>query len=164
MRFTLLFLSAAVVFAADLTFDSKAAFQKLTTMAGQWEGDAGDMGKVRLTIEVIAGGTAIVEKETFDHPGMPPMMTLYHMDGNKLMLTHYCDAGNQPRLRAATFDAKTGEIRWDFQDITNLANPKTGHMHSAKMKIEGSTVYSDWNFWEGGSTAKTESFKYVRVK
>jgi len=33
------------------------------------------------------------------------MLTLYHRDGNRLVLTHYCREGNQPGMQAKPFDA-----------------------------------------------------------
>jgi len=43
------------------------------------------------------GGTAVLER--FTHPGSggpQTMLTVYHLDGDDLLLTHYCVAGNQP--------------------------------------------------------------------
>ncbi len=46
------------------------------------------------------------------------------MDGDELRLTHYCGAGNQPRLRASSYDPKKGVLEFfDFVDITNLSEP-----------------------------------------
>ena len=67
--------------------DAKAAYARLGTLAGEWEADT-SMGKIHLTYELIAGGSALVERETTDH--MPPMETVYHLDGNRLQLSHYC--------------------------------------------------------------------------
>lgn len=57
-----------------------------------------DEGEVRTTYKLVAGDSAI--EETLSHGNM---VTMYHPDGNSLMLTHYCVAQNQPRMRAANF-------------------------------------------------------------
>ena len=155
---TLLFIAiSGLTFAADL--DARAAFAKIKSMVGEWQADT-SMGKVHLTIELIGG--AVMERETFEK--MAPMVTVYHLDNGKLMLTHYCHAGNQPRMRASAFDPATGDLRFDFLDITNLANPKAGHMHNARMRIEPSVIQSEWDYWEGGVKKSAESFRYVRIR
>ena len=40
-----------------------AAFARLKTLVGDWEADT-KMGKAHLSYELIAGGTALVEKES----------------------------------------------------------------------------------------------------
>jgi hypothetical protein len=45
-------------------------------------------------------------------------MTIYHMDGEALVATHYCPQGNQPRLDSR--GAASGEIRFAFRDVTDL--------------------------------------------
>ena len=52
------------------------------------------------------------------------MATAYHMDGDGMVATHYCGAGNQPRMRAVSWDPKAKLLRFDFWDITHLPDPK----------------------------------------
>jgi hypothetical protein len=51
------------------------------------------MGKVHVSYELIAGGTSLVEKESGER--MPAMLTVYYLDGDRLLLTHYCMAGER---------------------------------------------------------------------
>jgi hypothetical protein len=159
-----LLLVAICAFAADppaADFDAKAVFGRLKALAGEWEANS-SMGKVRLSYEVIAGGSALVQRETFEH--MAPMMTVYHLDKDRLLLTHYCTTGNQPRMQARSFDPKTGELKFEFVDATNLASSAAGHMHAVKMRLGANQVAADWDFYEGGSRKMTESFLYSRVR
>jgi hypothetical protein len=168
---TNLLLISAAVYAADnrapaanaeSSIDSTAAFARLKTLLGEWQADT-SMGKAHLTYELIAGGTSLVERESAEH--MPAMMTVYHMDGNRLLLEHYCMAGNQPRMQARSFDSKTGEVRFQFLDATNLADRNAGHMHNATFRIvDNEHLSSDWEFYEGGRPKNTESFQYTRVR
>jgi hypothetical protein len=157
-------LLAGVVSSADPareTIDTKAAFARLKTLAGQWEAQTG-AGKAQVSYEVIAGGTALVERDSMGD--MPAMITVYHLDGDRLMLTHYCMAGNQPRMQAEAYDPSTGEIQFRFLDATNLA-PGGGHMHNATFHISGTDRFtSAWDFYQDGKSAKTETFEYTRVK
>lgn len=145
------------------TIDTQAAFARLKTLAGEWEGSSADMGKVRLTFEVVAGGTAILERETGEK--MPTMLTMYHLDGNRLLLTHYCMAGNQPRMQAKSFNDKTGELAFDFVDATNLVNPAAGHMHAVKIQfVDANTLTSAWQFYENNQPKFSESARYTRIR
>ena len=142
--------------------DSKTAYARLRTLAGEWEADT-SMGKSHLTYELIAGGTALVERETFDN--MPAMETVYHLDGNRLMLTHYCMAGNQPRMQARSFNPDNGELRFEFLDATNLASPAAGHMHNATFHfVDEKHLVTEWQFFENGKVKNTENAQYVRVR
>ena len=88
-----------------------AAFARLKTLVGEWEADT-RMGKAHVSYELIAGGTALVERESADK--MPAMLTVYHLDGDRLLLTHYCMAGNQPRMQARSFNPESGELEFHF--------------------------------------------------
>ena len=142
--------------------NAAAAFARLKTLVGEWEADT-DMGKVHLSYELIAGGTALVERFTSEKE--PAMLTVYHFDGDRLMLTHYCSAGNQPRMQAGPFNPETGELEFRFLDATNLASPAAGHMHNAKMRIvDHDHLVSEWQFYEKDAPKFTENARYTRVK
>src|SRR5579859_3157989 len=139
-----------------------AAFARLKTLVGEWEADT-QMGKTHLSYELIAGGTALVERESGEK--MPAMMTVYHLDGSRLLLTHYCMAGNQPRMQARSYNPETGEVDFQFLDATNLASPAAGHMHNARIQVADSNHYSDrWEFYENGQPKMAHADQFTRVK
>jgi hypothetical protein len=143
------------------TIDAAAAFGRLQTLAGDWEANT-KMGKARITYELIAGGTALVERESIEN--MEPMLTVYYLDGDRLLLTHYCMVGNQPRLQAKSYNPDTGEIEFQFLDATNLKRG-AGHMHSARLRLVSKTsLESDWDFYENNQLKSRESAQYTRVK
>ena len=140
--------------------DAAAAFDRLKTLVGEWEAQG---GKARLTYELTAGGTALVERESGEK--MPAMLTVYHRDKDRLLLTHYCMAGNQPRMEARSFDPATRELRFEFVDATNLADPKTGHMRSVRLRLVDDThLATEWQFYENGQPTFHETETYTRVK
>ena len=80
---------------------------------------------------------------------------MFHLDGpNRLMLTHYCGAGNQPRMTAsASPDGKT--VAFDFLDATNLATPDAGHMQRVVFTmIDANHHTEEWNFADHGKEMK----------
>ena len=87
--------------------------------------------------------------------GPENMISMIHMDGpNRLVMTHYCSAGNQPRMAAnASPDGKT--ITFDFFDATNLATPDAGHMQRVVMVVIDANHHTeDWNFNDHGKEMK----------
>ena len=163
MRFFLiatLLLSPVAVSAATSgrPVDAAAAFDRLKALVGAWEAPMKD-GKLTVTYELVAGGTAVVEKDSMN------MITVYHLDGDRLMLTHYCMAGNQPRMQARRFDPQTGELEFQFLDATNLKSPSAGHMHNAKIRfVDADHFNAGWQFYEKGEPKFAEDFQFTRVR
>jgi len=140
--------------------DAAAAFDRMKTLTGEWQADT-KMGKSHLSYELIGHGTALVERESF---GGMQMMTVYHMDGDRLLLRHYCMAGNQPRMTAAAYDAATGEIQFKFLDASNLKDPNGAHMHNATIRVGDARMVQDWQFYENERLKETHSAEYTRVR
>jgi len=92
------------------------------------------------------------------------MLTLYHRDGDRLVLTHYCMAGNQPRMQARPYDAAARELAFEFDGASNLASPSAGHMHSTKIRfVDARHIDTEWQFYENGAPTMVERARYTRV-
>ena len=61
------------------------------------------------------------------------MTTVYHMDGDELRMTHFCNAGNQPRMKAASYHGDS--IHFDFVDVTNLSAPEAYHTRTLRVEF-----------------------------
>jgi hypothetical protein len=93
------------------------------------------------------------------------VLTVYHLDGDRLLLTHYCMLDNQPRMQAREFNRESGELRFEFLDATNLKEAEAGHMHNATMRfVDDDHFVSEWDFYENGRRKTTETFKYTRIR
>lgn len=70
---------------------SNATFDRMKALAGDWEGSNGRGLPARLNYRVSSGGTVLLETLTSREPGGKDieMLTAYHLDGDKLMMTHY---------------------------------------------------------------------------
>src|SRR5262249_21862133 len=107
------------------------AFAKLRSMVGHWEAESTKGERSTLDIELTAGGSAILERSHETVEGQPvEMTTVYYLDGDKVQLTHYCMAGNQPTMRGS-YSPETKTLTFDFVGATNLKSPNDGHMHHA---------------------------------
>ena len=90
------------------------------------------------------------------------MISMFNLDGaDKLVLTHYCAAGNQPRMQASVSpDGKT--ITFTFVDATNLKTPDAGHMDRMVLTLLDENHHTeDWTFVDHGKEMK-ESFDLRR--
>ncbi len=93
---------------------------------------------------------------------MGDMVTVYHRDGTGLVATHYCSAGNQPRMRSAEADGKT--ISFRFADITNLTKPDATHIRHLTVTFEDADHFTqNWTSFHNGKEA-SEVFKWTRKK
>ncbi len=160
-----LLLAAPAVYGAasePATIDAKAAFDRLRTLAGAWEAKTDNGKTIHITYDLIAGGSALVEREVVEDTVME---TIYHLDGSRLLLTHYCMLGNHPRMQARKFDPATGELAFDFLDVTNLANPNAPHMHNVLMRfVDKDHLMSQWQLFEGGQMKSTDNLEFTRLR
>ena len=95
--------------------DAQKAFELMKTLAGSWEGTIMGMS-TRITIRVTSSGNAILHEATgLGRPDNP--ITMFYVDGDRLLLTHYCDSGNRPRMVGKTSpDGKT--VEFGFLDVS----------------------------------------------
>ena len=98
--------------------DAQKAFEKLKTLAGSWEGTyMGMSGNV--TIRVTSTGNAILHEMTASGRPDDPI-TMIYVDGDRLLLTHFCDSGNRPRMQGKLSpDGNT--VTFDFLDVSGSA-------------------------------------------
>jgi len=142
--------------------NADVAFAKLKGLAGSWEADS-QRGKVSSSYELISNGTALVEH--IKVPGEEEMLTVYHLDGNRLVLTHYCTAGNQPHMQAEAYDPSTNRLVFNFVSGGNLSDPSKGHMHNVVLEFLSADAFSSkWMFQENGKPKFAENMEFHRVK
>ncbi len=139
------------------------AFQKLKSLAGQWEGtvDEKDSGpKVSVSYRVTSNGSALIETQ---FPGTKhEMVTVYHLDGPQVVMTHYCAMGNQPRM-TMTSASSASEFVFDYSGGTNVDPQKDMHMHSLRIRFEGpNTIVSEWQLYKEGKKAASNRFFLTR--
>ena len=101
---------------ASTQSDAKKALAKLKTLAGSWQGTIMDT-PITLTIRAASSGTVVLH-EANTSGGRPPNheITMFYLDGDRLLVTHYCDAGNRSRLEGK-ISADEKAIEFSFLDI-----------------------------------------------
>jgi hypothetical protein len=142
--------------------DAQKSFDTMKTLAGTWtakltldppvpEMDVNTPSQI--SMRVTSRGNALVHEmyalgvpddpTRYDHP-----VTMLYLDGDRLTLVHYCDAGNRPRMVARTSpDGKT--VEFDFVDISG--GTQRGHMHHAVFTVIDANHHTeDWTYMMPG--------------
>jgi hypothetical protein len=162
MKMRALRIAACIVLTATAAFAQSGAqrsFDQLKSLAGAWEGKNSMGQPVQVSYRMTAGGSALMS-EIVGHG--ETMISMINFDGpNRLLLTHYCAVGNQPRMQAsASPDGKT--ITFNFLDATNLDSPQSGHMDHVVIAMLGPDHHTEeWNFIDHGKEIK-EFFDLTR--
>ncbi len=162
---TALLAAAATAFAfAPRPVDAKGpTIDDIKRLAGEWVqvGEDGTLGsRVMTSYRVTAGGSAVLETlfPGTDHE----MLTVYHQDGDDLVLTHYCVMGNQPRMRAKK-DAPEGTLVFECFDVMNTKSHDEKHMHKGVVRVEGADrLHSTWYSVQSGETVYKAEFRLAR--
>jgi hypothetical protein len=135
------------------------AFERLGSLAGSWTGVFANGGSHEVSYRLIAGGTVLVENWQLA-PGREAL-TLYHLDGDALIATHYCPAGNQPTLRWTP--SPDDRFVFDFVSATNLATESENHQHRFELRLLGpDSFWRSETYLENG-VEDVEAVTYARV-
>jgi len=155
--------------------DAQKSFDQLKALAGTWRGSVKatppdpdiDGAAPEITLRVTSRGNALVHEmqeagkpldpAKYDHP-----VTMLYVDGEKLTLVHYCDAGNRPRMVARpSVDAK--KVEFDFTDLSG--GNEHGHMYHAVFTIIDADHHAeDWTYMMPGDKPMQAHMDLQRVK
>jgi hypothetical protein len=140
-------------------------FEALKKLVGEWV-EVGKDGKPTDTIissfRVTAAGS-VIEETIF--PGTEhEMVTMYHLDGPDLVLTHYCDFGNQPRMRAEPGE-NAEKIVFKFIGASNLKSNDEQYMGQATLAFDGKDHFeTEWVACRAGKACDKHLANLVRKK
>jgi len=143
----------AALLCAPAIAGTASQLDKLKSLAGDWEATTADgKGITKVSFKETAGGSGIVETQTHGAEG-GEMLTVYSVDGDDVMLTHFCLAGNAPRMKAAKASADGRMLDFVFMDATNLAKPADGHMSHLKIVfLDSDHFVEEWTWTENGKS------------
>jgi len=146
--------------------NAQVSFGALQTLAGTWTGTVTtdprnpDIdGPIQVTMRLASRGNVLVHEIA---PGGVPEPTMIFLDGDRLTLVHYCEAGNRPRLVAPTSpDRKSVTFR--FVDISGSTAP--AYLHDFAFKIFSADRHTeDWTFLLPGDKPLHAHFDLKRTK
>jgi hypothetical protein len=148
--------------------NAQKSFTTLRTLAGSWAGSLTTVppepsveGKpTQVSLRSTSMGNALIhEMRIAGRPDDP--ITMLYLDGDRLLLTHYCDSGNRPRMAGKISpDGKT--VEFDFVDVSGGTNK--GHMHHAVFTIIDANHHTeDWTYMLPGDTPVRGHFDLQRI-
>jgi hypothetical protein len=164
MKFGRLTLSAVLMLISTVALaqsDAQKSFEQLKTLAGSWETSM-DGKPLRVSLRVTSMGNTLMHEMTGAGPEDP--VTMFHLDGGRLMMTHYCDAGNQPRMVGTVSpDGKT--ITFNFLEATNLLGSQEGHMQHVVFHFIDADHHTElWEFAMANGKQMDGSLDLKRIK
>ncbi len=146
--------------------ESAQAFEMLKSLAGSWSGTS-KMGEQTTTVdvsyEVVSAGSVVMERLFVGTPH--EMISMYHRDGGRLLMTHYCSQGNQPRMELDSFTQSPETMAsFSFLDATNWKSPSELVMHNVRLyPIGKDQLGADWVAWVNGKPDHTANFTFSRA-
>ena len=137
-----------------------AVFEQLKSLVGEWKGTTPKGRELSVSYRLTAAGTVLVETWALG-PGRESM-TVYHLDRDDLVATHYCPIGNQPSLRLK-LPAAPARFEFTFSSATNLPDPKAPHQHSFAVELLGPDRFTRSETYFENGAGEPEAVTYSRV-
>lgn len=122
-----------------------AAFERMkAALDGAWVTSI-EKTAIRVRYRTLSGGSALAE--SFVTPSGRETMTVFHPDGERLIATHYCAQGNQPRLHATELGGR--RVAFELDDPKDVSNLAPGQSVLVRLVLD----------WSGGNPVETELYR-----
>ena len=162
--------SAAAVFGATSVLfaqapqpgsKSEAAFKQLSAVVGDWQGSQ-DGVPIAVKYTLTANGSALMEE---DKPGKESaMITMYTVDGDRLIATHYCSVGNQPQMVSAAPDDFRKGVTFSVTRVTGMKSSDDWHNTGMTLTLDDKDHMTQrWTYLDKGKPG-VNVFHYTRKK
>lgn len=141
---------------------AERAFAGLARITGNWEAKVGAKGTIiRVNLRRISNDSAVVE--TYTTPSGRETLTIFHPDGSRLLATHYCAQGNQPRLVLDANSTAT-EMTFRYLDATNLKSEDDSHLVRLVLKIRDEAHFEKTEVYRERGVEDVTVYQFVRVR
>ena len=145
--------------------DAKALFARFQSLAGTWKGKSTKGWTETAVYEVVARGSVVITRSHFDGEPNDGMLTTIFLDGDRLLLTHYCEARNQPTLVASEVDDGSHSVVFRFLRATNLPTRDTGHMDACVISLTDDDHLTErWTWYANGKETWLETIEQERSR
>lgn len=138
----------------------KLMIDQVKQLVGTWEmTDEKGVRRTACVFSLSSAGSAVREVM---FPGEDHEMTnVYHMDGECLVVTHYCAQGNQPRMRCCS--ATLGKLVFTFDSVTNLRSAGEEYMGNLTLEIKDkNSLVEHWSSTKAGKSDEHVTFTLTR--
>ncbi|HJP58955.1 MAG TPA: hypothetical protein VJ865_03125 [Gemmatimonadaceae bacterium] len=147
--------------AVRATNSSERTFKQLASLVGVWEG-VEDGVPFQVSYTLSGAGTALMEEV---RPGDPKaMLTLFTVDGDHLVATHYCVVGNQPQMVSGVPDDLHKGVVFTLARVTGMKTPDAWHNTGLTFTLDDNDHLTQrWTYLYKGQAGSTV-FHYTRKK
>jgi hypothetical protein len=152
-------LTVAVATSSAGETKASRAWERMKTLVGTWQGHEGDT-PVSVTYSLVSNGHSLMESLTAEHD--TNMITMYAPDGDSILATHYCAAGNQPRMRAKGSGGDAAPIDFRFVDAANVQDPNGEIMQRLVITIQDRDHFEQ--AWTSRSNGKDQTSRFVYTR
>src|SRR5439155_12686232 len=141
---------------------SALAFARLASLVGEWKG-VQDGTEIHVTYTLTANGSRLMEE--FRPANGPAMVTMFSVDGDRLLATHYCSAKNQPQMATAAIADPSGKsVAFSLVRVTGLRSPGAWHNTGLTVTLEDQDhLTQKWTYLSDGK-AGTNFFHFTRAR
>ena len=145
-----------------------SGLELLKTLEGRWVGPAvweqagkKDGVQFEISYKVTSAGKTVLETMLPGTPG--EMVTVYHLDGDDLVLVHYCTSGNQPRMKLEP-SPDANDLPFRCLGGTNMTEADS-HMHSVRLRVvDQDHLRGEWSSVKGDVVQWVAEADLVRQK
>jgi hypothetical protein len=139
----------------------EALFAPLRALEGRWVNEDDPEATVAAEFGVGSAGSALRE---IMFPGSAHEMTnMYTLDGDAVVMTHYCASGNQPHMRATALEGNRMTFRsTGVSDLNAADEVYMGEM--TLVFVDADHVEQHWSALEQGQVDHAMVFRLRRVR
>ena len=154
-------IGAAITSAAEKS-NSVLAFEQLASLVGEWKGVQGNT-EIKLTYTLTANGSALMEES--QPAGEGTMITMFTVDGDHLIATHYCSMGNQPQMVTKPITEPSAKnLIFSLSRVTGLKTPEDFHNTGLTILMEDVQHLTQLWTYEYQGKKGTNVFHFTRTR
>jgi hypothetical protein len=135
---------------------SETAFETFKGFEGKWAIRSGQKTlPIEMTYESGSKGSIVTEQFSKE-------LSVFYRDGQSLLMTHFCNAGNQPRLRLRE-NTRPGVFEFQMFDITNLQGADADHVERVVYRIIDDKTIDLEIVWKKAKSEESEKYTLTRL-
>lgn len=141
--------------------NSVLAFERLTSLVGEWKGVQGNT-QIKLIYTLTADGSALMEEF---RAASSVMVTMFTLDGDHLIATHYCSAGNQPQMMTPAITGPLPKsLTFSLSHVTGMKTPEDWHNTGLTVTMEDKQHLTQVWTYEYNGKKGTNTFNFTRTR
>jgi len=136
---------------------AETAFETFKGFEGKWAIRSGQKTlPIEMTYEIGSKGSIVTEQ-------FGKELSVFYRDGQSLLMTHFCNVGNQQRLRMRA-NGRPGVFEFEMFDITNLQSAEADHVERVVYRIIDDKTMDLEIVWKNRKSEESEKYTLTRLK